>query len=95
VGMDARARMSSKPRFWALTADVRILRDLLCSITLACRDPSTCASIRRNRNQLIVGIAWDSVLLEGVLIRRRAYWAPQTFWTTWSGSYGIDNTGTI
>jgi hypothetical protein len=35
---------------------VRTLRDVLRSIAQACRDPSTCASIRRNWQELVVGI---------------------------------------
>ena len=64
-------------RFWILTADCKNTARRIALV--ACRDPSTCASIRRNRHELVVGIAWDSFLSGRRLIRWRGCWATQTF----------------
>ena len=87
------AEVSAEPR---LLPTVRILRDVLRSITLACRDPSTCASIRRNRHELVVGIAWDSFLSGRRLIRWRGLLGDTNFLNHLERPCGLDNTpGTI
>src|SRR5882762_3068817 len=79
-----------------LLPTVRTLRDVLRSITQACRDPSTCASIRRNRHQLVVGIAWDSFLSGRRLIRWRGLLGDTNFLNYLERPDGLDNTpGTI
>jgi hypothetical protein len=82
IGAD-RLRMAQcvrpRPVSGPLLPTVRTLRDVLLSITQSGRDPSTCASIRRNRHELVVGIAWDASLSGRRLIRWRGYWATKTF----------------
>src|ERR1700683_1216664 len=92
VGFEDIAADLREARF---TVDVRTLRRL-GTRSHRCRDPSTCASIRRNRQELVVGGAWDSSSWGRRADSPATSLGATNFLDHVERPYGIDNTpGTI